>query len=112
MEDHPPLCCVNLTVVIGNVGIQIALNFGPGEDPGLCDTFYITLRELFDFDFSADTIESDQGSALRAICPKYRNTHLTCLRHLLVTLGRGPFPYETGNLVQCRCNTDFERVKA
>jgi hypothetical protein len=39
-----------LTVVLGNVGIPIALSFGPVEDAGLCNTFYPTLRELFDFD--------------------------------------------------------------
>jgi hypothetical protein len=101
-----------LTVVIGNVGILIALSFSPVEDTGLKETVDTTRRELFDFDLSAEIIESDQASALRAICTKYRNAHLICWRHVLVALGRGPFPYEIGHLVRCRCDTDFERVKS
>jgi hypothetical protein len=100
-----------LTVVIGNLEIQIAFSFGPVKDTRLYDTFYTTLRELFDFDLSAYIIEFDQGSALRAICTKCQNAHLMCLRHLLVALGRGLFADEIGNLVRCRCDTDFERVK-
>jgi hypothetical protein len=98
-------------VVIGNVGIPIALSFGPVEDTELYEMFYTILRELFGFDLSTYIIESDQGSALRAICRKYQNSHLACLRHLLVALGRGPFAFEIGNLVRCRSQTDFNRTK-
>jgi hypothetical protein len=100
-----------LTVVIGNVGIPIAVSFGPVEDTALYETFYTTLMELFRFDLSTFTVESDQGSALRAICKKYQNPHLACLRHLLVSLGRGTFAFEIGNLVRCRSQVDFDRLK-
>jgi hypothetical protein len=100
-----------LTVVIGNVGIPIAVSFGPVEDTALYDTFYTTLMELLGFDLSTFTVESDQGSALRAICKKYQNPHLACLLHLLVSLGRGPFAFEIGNLVRCWSHVDFDRLK-
>jgi hypothetical protein len=98
-----------LTVVIGNVEIRVALSFGPTEDTALYNTFYLTFRSLLSLALSPYILESDQGSALRAICSKYHNRHLTCLRHLLVSLGRKSLAWEIGNLV--RCQTDFERLK-
>jgi hypothetical protein len=78
-------------VVIVNVGIPIALSFGLTEDSSLYDTFCTTLKSLLDIDLLTFIIESDQGSVLRAICAKYRNCHLACLRHLLVSLCGGSF---------------------
>jgi hypothetical protein len=100
-----------LTVVIAAVGIPIALSFGLAEDTSLYDAFYTTLKSLFDIHLSTFIIESDQGSALRAVCAKYRNRHLACLRHLFVSLRRGPYVFETGNLVQCRGDDDFTTLK-
>jgi hypothetical protein len=76
-----------LTVVVGNVGVPIALSFGPAENNDLYDTFYATFRSLFNLDLSIYVVESDQGPALRSICTQYHNRHLAYLRHLLVFLG-------------------------
>jgi hypothetical protein len=100
-----------LTIVIANTGIPIAVSFGPAEDTAIYETFYSTFRSLFQLDLSQYTIESDQGSALRAICTKYGNRHLACLRHLLVNIGYRPFSFEIGNLVRCRSKIDFKNLK-
>jgi hypothetical protein len=86
-------------VVIANVGILIALSLSLTEDRSLYSPFYTTLKNLFDIDLPTFLIESDQGSALRALCVKYRSHHLACLRHLLVSLLCGPFAFEMGHLV-------------
>jgi hypothetical protein len=80
-----------LTIGIGNVGIPVALSSGPIKDTALSNTFYLRFRSLFNLDLSTYILESDQGSAFHAICSKYHNRHLACLRHLLVSLGRKPF---------------------
>jgi hypothetical protein len=56
-------------------------------------------------------VESDQGSALKAICNKYQNTHLACIRHLLVSLKQHHFSFQVGNLVKCRTIKDFVTLK-
>jgi hypothetical protein len=81
------------------------------EDSSLYDAFSATLKSLFDIDLSTFIIESDQGSSLRAIWAKYRNRHLACLRHSLVSFRRGPFAFKTGNLVRCRGDGDFTTLK-
>jgi hypothetical protein len=98
-------------VVIANVGIPIALSFGLTEDSSLCDASYITLKSLFDIDLSTFIIESHQGSVLHAICVKYYNRHLACLRHLLVSLCHGPFAFKIGNFIRCRGDGDFATLK-
>jgi hypothetical protein len=99
-----------LTVAAGNVGIPIALNFGPVENVELYDGFSLIFRSLFNLDLSTYVVESDQGSALGSICAKYGNQHTMCLRHLPVSLGRGPFAHEIGNLVKCRSRLDFDKL--
>jgi hypothetical protein len=96
-----------LTMVIANVGIPIALSFGLTKDSVLYRAFYITLKSLFDIDLSTFIIESDQRSALRTICVKYRNCHLACLRHPLVSFLCGPFAFKIGHFVRCRGDGDF-----
>jgi hypothetical protein len=98
-------------VVIANVGIPIALSFGLTEDSSLYDVFDIALKSLFDIRLPIFIIESDQGSALYAICAKYHNCHLACLQHPLRTLGRGPFAFKIGNLVQRRGHGDITTLK-
>jgi hypothetical protein len=90
-----------LTVIIPNVGIPIAVSFDLTEDSFLYNAFYTTLKSLFDVDLLTFIIESDRGSALCAICTKDCNRHLACLGHLLVSLRRGSFAFEIGNLVRC-----------
>jgi hypothetical protein len=90
-----------LTVAAANVGIPIALNFGPTENAELYDGFYLIFRSLFNLDLPRYVVESDQGPALRSICAKYGNQRVMCLRHLLVSLGRGPFAYEISNFMKC-----------
>jgi hypothetical protein len=43
-------------------------------------------------DLSALIVEFDQGTALAAVCKKYNNRQLFCLRHFLVSLKRNKEP--------------------
>jgi hypothetical protein len=36
---------------------------------------------------------------------------MACLRHLLVSLRRGPFAFEIGNLIRCQGDGDFTILK-
>jgi hypothetical protein len=62
------LCVASILTVVGNVGIPVALSFGPAENKNLYDPFYTTFKSLFNRDLSVDIFESDQGPALRSIC--------------------------------------------
>jgi hypothetical protein len=75
-----------LTVVAGNVGIPIALNFGPMENCELYDRFSSLFESSLELDLSTNVIELDQGAGLRSITVKYGNQHLACLRHLFVAV--------------------------
>jgi hypothetical protein len=41
---------------------------------------------------------------------KYGNQRIRCLRHLIVSLGRGLFAYEIGNVVRSRSGLDLNKL--
>ena len=89
-----------------NVSIPLGFSFGPAETKELYELLFSFFKSKLDIDLSVYVIESDQGSALRAVCEDHGNEHLACLRHLLVSLKNDEYGYQVGNLV--KCHTDFE----
>lgn len=84
-----------------NIGIPVGFAFGSGEDKTLYNRHFKAFKEKAAIDISKLVIESDQGSALTAICDEYHVTHIACLRHLLVSLKFSPYSYAIGKLIRC-----------
>jgi hypothetical protein len=102
-----------LMAVFFNVGIPLALAFGPGETTELSSMFDASVLEPFQIDLSNYVMESDQGSALEAIAHEHHpGRHLLCLRRFLSGLKIKRFNFEVGNLVKARSHAAFELVKA
>ena len=55
--------------------------------------------------------ESDQGTGLAKCIKNQGMKHLKCLRHLLVSLGKGCFSEQIGNLVSVTSKFDFKELK-
>jgi hypothetical protein len=103
-----PYHAVILMAVSHNVGIPLALSFGPKEDVALYDSFYTALDSL-GIDIRGYILESDQGAALKRVGQSHPR-HLFCLRHVLKTLDRkcprfGPL---VGNLLRVRTKKEFD----
>lgn len=79
---HHFVTCI-LTVCFYNTSIPIAFGFGHGETIELYDFLLKTVSEQLKINFQGKVFESDQGSALKAICSSYKIVHLKCLRHLI-----------------------------
>ena len=99
-----------LMVSTCNVGIPVAFSFGDAETVELYDILFKVIKENIDIDISNYKIESDNGTALSAICRKYKCTHLRCLRHFLVSLGTKPYSKQIGDLVSAKCEHDFNAL--
>jgi hypothetical protein len=101
-----------MNVCICNVGVPLALAFGPIEDMELYETFHRVFIDLFHVDLGRYHVVSDQGRALQAICNRHNNQQFFCLRHLLLILKRKRFSEEVGQLVRCRVPDDYQRLCA
>lgn len=88
-------------LVLLNVGIPIAMSFGPAETIELYEIFFKTFKTLFDVNLSDFIIESDQGGELKSICRKHNCRHSACRKHLLVNLKTNNFSSQVGALVIC-----------
>ena len=97
-----------LMLSICNVGIPVAFCFGKAEKLELYDMFFSFFKESLNIDLSVYTIESDNGTALSAVCSKYKCKSLKCLRHFLVSLGTKPYSMQIGELVASKCQHDFD----
>jgi hypothetical protein len=95
-----------------DVGVRLGFSFGIAETVELYQQQYTTFAELFAIDLRQYVVESDQGSALRALCARNGQTQLICLRHFLVSLKFKEFNVLVGNLVKCRTESEFETLKA
>jgi hypothetical protein len=97
-----------LVAVWHNVGIPLAVSFGPRENIELYDRFYTVFQERFQIDLTRYTLESDQGAALKAVGARHLR-HLFCLRHVLKTLHKdgGRFASLVGNLISARTKKDL-----
>jgi hypothetical protein len=87
------------------------LLLAPIEDEELYELFYTTFLKLSHIDLSICHVESDQGSALKAVCIKFQNVHFVCQRHFLVSLKQKPFSYQIGNLSKYITEKDFLTLK-
>jgi hypothetical protein len=101
-----------MNLSICNVGVPLALAFGPVEDVNLYEDFHRVFEQLFGIDLNGYRVVCDQGSALRAVCRRHENPQFICLRHLLVSLKRKLFSDEVGLLVRCRVRGDYDRLCA
>jgi hypothetical protein len=99
-----------LVAVIHNVGVPLAISFGPRETVELYDTFYQVFNAEFGVDLRQYILESDQGSALKAVGALHPR-HLFCLRHVLKSLHAkncGRFASLVGNLISARSQKELK----
>jgi hypothetical protein len=101
-----------LVAVSHNVEIPLAISFSPHELIELYNTF----RQHFDREFGTklkDILESDQGSALKAVGVPHPR-HLFCLRHMLKSLHTnkcGRFASLVGNLISARSEKELRMLR-
>ena len=93
-----------------NVGIPTSFTFGGSEDKELYSLFINHLKKELQIDLKRYYIESDQGSALKAVCDSFQKTHLACLRHFKVSLKCNCFSFQLGNLLSCSSQFEFEKL--
>ena len=100
------------TIIIQNTGIPIGFSFALTESEKIYNDFFERYENIFGYKLAAyvHVIESDQGTALKAAVSKQGVTHLICLRHLLVSLGRSKFSKQISNLVSCTCLKDLQKL--
>lgn len=84
-----------------NIGIPLGFAFGNSEDKTLYERHFKAFSEKTGIKLGSYVIESDQGSALKAICDENFAVHLACLRHLLVSLHYSPYSYAASELLKC-----------
>jgi hypothetical protein len=98
--------------VYGNVGVPLGFSFDVAETTELYQQQYIAFAELFAIGLRQYVVESDQGSALRALCARNGQTQLICLRHFLVSLKLKEFSVPVGNSVKYQTESEFQTLKA
>jgi hypothetical protein len=98
-----------LMVVSHNVGLPVAISFGPRESFELSNRFDTIFRDAFQIDLTQYVLESDQGSALKKVGLQHAR-HLFCLRHVLKSLHHkgGRFAGPVGNLISARLMKELE----
>lgn len=64
-----------------------------------------------EIDLTTYTIESDQGSAIEAVCTENNINHIYCLRHFLASLKYNEFSYSVGLLLIFVSDKDFNQAK-
>ena len=100
-----------LMLSICNVGIPVSFCFGKAETDDLYEMFFKAFDEILHIDISKYVVESDKGTALAAICSKYKCRHIGCLRHFIATLGLYEYSKQISGLVSSKCESDFERLR-
>lgn len=100
------------TLVIQNAGIPIGFTFGLTENEKIYSEFFKRFENIFGFKIPCyiHVIESDQGTALCTFIEKQGVKHLSCLRHLIVSLKTTRFSEQISNLVQASCQKDFDEL--
>ena len=101
------------TAIIRNVGMPLGFTFALTENESIYDDFFKRFENIFGFRISSliKVCESDQGTALKASIEKHRMKHLSCLRHLIVSLKTSIFSEQISNLVRAECEADFEELQ-
>jgi hypothetical protein len=101
-----------LVAVVHNVGIPLAISFGPKEDIELYDTCYQVFNAEFHINLAQYILESDHSSALKAVGMRHPR-HLFCLPHVLKSLHAkncGRFASLVGNLISARSQKELKRL--
>jgi hypothetical protein len=99
-----------LVAVRHNVGIPLAISFGPRESIEPYRMFYDVFDRGLHINLAGYILESNQGSALKAVGKQHRR-HLFCLRHVLTSLDTkdySRFASLVGNLISARSETELE----
>ena len=91
-----------------NVGIPLGFSFGPGENKEIYKVFYEKFSSIINVELKKYTIESDRGSALKALAKEIGAEHLSCNAHFLRSLKTTEFSYQIGELVSAKCQTDLD----
>ena len=91
-----------------NVGIPLAFAFGKSEDKVHYSKFLTYIQTQLDFNFKGRIIESDQGSALKAVAKEFEMINLACLRHLLVSLKYNEHTYLLSTLIRCTTQEEYD----
>ena len=93
-----------------NIGIPLGFAFGSGEDKLLYEQHFNAFAAQTGISLSKYVIESDQGSALKAVCQEKCAAHLACLRHLLVSLRFSAFSFAVSEIIKCASQYEFDNA--
>ena len=96
-----------LNVCFYNTSLPIAFAFGHGETKILYSLLLDTVEEELNINFTNKILESDEGSALKAICSDYSIIKLSCLRHYLEKLKKYDYYYEIKEILKCTSEIDL-----
>jgi hypothetical protein len=96
--------------ICSNVGVPLGFSIGVAENMELYQQQYTAFAELFAIDLRQYAVESNQGSAFRALCTRNGQTELICLPHFSLFKTQG---------IQCSCRelgkmsaeSEFETLK-
>jgi hypothetical protein len=100
-----------LVAISRNTAIPLAFTFGPSETSELYRHFYQTFQKRYGISIGQFIVESDQGSALKAICRENGNPHRVCLRHFLARLKNPYFSVYVAELVRARTEGEFNMIR-
>ena len=94
--------------------MPIGFTFALTENEKINDDFFVRFENIFGFKLTSRVhiCESDQGTALLASVEKHGMVHLSCLRHLIVSLKTNTFSEQVSELIKCQCTKDFETLVA
>jgi hypothetical protein len=105
------------TAILGaashNVGIPLAISFGPRESVEPYYTFYQVFNREFEIILKDHILESDQGLALKAVGARHPR-RLFCLRHVLKSLHTKDcdrFASLVGNLISARSEKELRVLR-
>ena len=93
-----------------NIGFPLGFAFGNSEDKSLYERHFKAYSAQTGIDISKFVIESDQGTALKAVCDDKNITHLACMRHLLVSLKFSIYSYVASELIKCSSLLDLHNA--
>lgn len=93
-----------------NVGISVGFAFGGAEDKELYNLLVDKFKTVIGVDLTLYCVESDQGSALRSVCDKFKSKHLACLRHFKVSLKTTMFSHAICSIISCRSELELNTI--
>ena len=94
-----------------NTGIPLAFSFGHSENIGQYSELLSCLVNKCNITLQGKYLESDQGTALKAVCSKFKMINLACLRHLCVSLHYSPETYYIVELIKALTEEQLINIK-